>query len=187
MAYPSRLTQLLAEGRIAIRSGLKFEFATGTYAFCSGKSSIVADGVTFIANNLIEIEEPTVLMGTAAVPLKMKLPTHEDFGITPDVLATVETLGYKGKPVTFYDFYFDPDDRSLLYTEKRFVGYIDTIDHVSDGTEFYLQGNAETIALDNFRNGYRSASHEDQQLVLAGDGFFRYASGVKNEFFDISL
>lgn len=186
MAYPSRLTQLLDEGRIAIRSGIKFEFASGTYAFCSGKSNIVADGVIFLANNLIEIEEPTAIMGTAAVPLKMKLPAHEDFGLTPDILATIETTGYKGKPVTFYDFYFDPDDRSLLYVEKRFYGYMDTIDHMG-GVEFYLQGNAETSSLDNFRNGYRSASHEDQQLVFPGDGFFRYASGVKNEFFDISL
>jgi len=139
MAYPSRLTQLLIEGRIAIRSGLKFEFGTGTYCLCSGKNQITVDGFTYIPNSIIEVEEPTQTMGLAAIPLKLKLPCDLDAGLTPDKLATIESEDYKGRPVTLMDFYIDPDDRAILYTEKRFYGYLDTIDHIG-GEEFYLQG-----------------------------------------------
>lgn len=187
MAYPTRLQQLLDEGRISIRSGLKFEFGTGTYRICSGKSPIIANSEEYIPNAVIEVETPPFTMGTAAVPLKVRLPAQLDFGLTPDKLKTIEQEDYKNRPVTFYDFYFDPDNGAFLYAEPRNAGYVDTIDHVETENSFYLQANIETSALDNFRLGYRTASDEDQQQISAGDRFFQYSSVVKHEYFDIEL
>lgn len=187
MTFPTRLQTLLDEGRIAIRSGLKFEFGTGTYCLTNNKYELVSGGNTFIPNGIIEVEEPVDTLGTASVPLKIRLPAALDFGLTPDKLRLIENEDYKGKPVTLYDFYIDPDDRSLLHTEPQFYGYVDTIDHVSGPGEYALVANVETSALDNFRDGYRTASDADQQLVSPGDKFFQYAGTTKHEYFDIKL
>ncbi len=189
MAFPTRLQTLLDEGRISLRSAAKFEFGTGTYGIWNGKGPITYSGLTYVANQLLELEELPMGMGTQATPMKMKMPAKADFGVTPDRLALIENEAYKGKPVTIYDFYFDPDNMGagLLHAEPKYYGYIDTISHVLNGEDFYLEASIETSAIDNFRDGYRTASHEDQQLVSAGDRFFEYASIIKNEDFDIEL
>lgn len=191
MTVPSRLQELLDEGRLVIRSGIGVLLGSGWYGVCSGKSSIttVVDGFTrtFLPNSVIEVEEAPHGIGNAAMPLKAKLPARLDFGLTPDKLRTIEAEQYKNRPVYFFDFYFDPDTRALIHTLPRFSGYVDTIDHIESDGEFYLQWNAETSALDNFRNGHRTASDEDQQLISAGDRFFQYASTTKHEYFDIEL
>jgi hypothetical protein len=83
--------------------------------------------------------------------------------------------------------YFDPDTRELLHVEDLTDGYIDFIDHVGEGGERRLDAQIVTSALDDHRDGYRSASNEDQQLVSAGDRGFEYASKVKTESFDIKF
>lgn len=187
MAFPSRLQTLLNEGRASVRSGARFEFGTGTYGLWTGKGDLVYAGLTYWANTIVEIEEAAQSIGSSAIPLTIKLAAKS--GLTPDKLLLIEQEDYKGRPVIMYDFYFDPDNMraGLLHAEPRYSGYLDTIDHRNDSGEVYLQANVETLALDNFRDGYRSASHEDQQLVLPGDKFLEFASKVKNEYFDISL
>lgn len=187
MAFPTRLQTLLDEGRASIRSGARFEFGTGTYGLWNGKGDLTFGSLVYWANSIIQVEEAAQSMGTSAIPLTIKLPAKT--GLTPDKLLLIEQEDYKNRPVIVYDFYFDPDDMrgGLLHAEPRYSGYMDTIDHRNDNGEVYLQGNVETLALDNFRDGYRSASHEDQQLVSPGDKFLEFASKVKNEYFDISL
>jgi len=183
MAFPTRLQQLLNEGRVKIGSGVKFEFGTGTYGFFNGKGSFAYNGLTYLGNSLIEIDEPAFALGTAANPVTMRLPANLDFGITPDTLLLIENEVYKGRPVTLYDFYFDPDNNAFLHAEATFYGYVDTIDHREEGGEAWLEANIETESIDNFREGYRYASHEDQQLVSPGDMFFEHSARNKNEFF----
>jgi len=191
MAIPTRLQTLLDEGRIVIRSAIGVQLGSGWYGICSGKYELSAtiDGFarTFLPNAVVEVEEAPNAIGNAAAPLKVKVPARLDFGITPDKLRTIESEVYKNKPCYFYDLYIDPDTRAVIHVLPRFDGYIDTIDHVESDTDFYLQFNAETSALDNFRNGYRTASDEDQQLLSAGDRFFQYAGTVDKEYFDITL
>lgn len=187
MSFPPRLQQLLNEGRGKIASAVKFEFGSGNYGFFSGKGSIDYNGLTYNGNTLISIDEPAYALGTAASPLKMLLPANADFGLTPDKLKLIEDEVYKGRPVTLYDFYFDPDDNAFLHAEPMFYGYMDTIDHREDNGEVWLEGNVETSAIDNFREGYRYASHEDQQLVSDGDMLFEHAARLKNEFFNIEF
>ena len=49
------------------------------------------------------------------------------------------------------------------------------------------QKTVRSGAIANHRDGYRTASHEDQQLVSPGDMFFEFASKVKHEEFDIKF
>lgn len=187
MAFPTRLQQLLNEGRVKIGSGVKFEFGTGTYGFFSGKGTLDYNGLTYNGNSIIEINEAAFSLGTTANPVTMRLPARSDFGLTPDKLLLIEQEDYKGRPVTLYDFYFDPDNNAFLHAEPTFYGYMDTIPHVEEDGQSWLEGNIETEAIDNFREGYRYASHEDQQLVSAGDMFFEHAARLKNEFFNIEF
>lgn len=182
MAFPARLQQLLNEGRAKIGSGMKLEFGTGTYGFFSGKGALDFNGLTYKGNTLIQVDEPAYGLGTTANPITVKLPAKS--GLTPDKLLLIENEEYKGRPVTFYDFYFDPDNNTFLHAEPTFYGFVDTIDHIREGGEAVLQVNIETEAIDNFREGYRYASHEDQQLVSAGDMLFEHAARTKNEFFN---
>lgn len=187
MTLPSAVTDLLDQGRAAVRGMVKFEFSTGTYGTWNGTGTLTYAGLDYQQNALISIEDIPLGMGADAVPLTIEMPESADFGITPDVLAQIETVGYKGAPVTVYDAYFEPDTRNLLHVEPIYGGYIDTIDHTSDGSGFKLVGHVETSALDNHRDGYRSASNADQQLVSPGDMFFEHASRVQTETFKITL
>lgn len=186
MTIPTDLQNLLAEGRAVVRGLMRFQFGEGTYGLWNGVGDLEHHGVTYRPNSLISVDDLALQMGTAAMPLKIEMPESADFGITPDILAQIDTLDYKGRTVTIYDAFFHPNTRALLHVEPLYVGYIDTIDHVSDG-QMKLVANVETTALDNHRDGYRSASHADQQLVSAGDRFFEHAATVKHETFTITL
>jgi hypothetical protein len=186
MAFPTRLQQLLEEGRIVVRSLGEFQFGTGFWYMWNGASEFAWNGNTYIPNQLIAIEEPPYQMGAEALPITITMPTAADYGVTPDKLAQIESVDYKGRTVILSDAYFDPDTRELLHVEPMYRGYIDTIDHVIDGGEMVLKANVETSALENHRDGYRTASHEDQQLISPGDKIFEYASTVKRENFYIT-
>ncbi|MFC3326202.1 hypothetical protein [Mesorhizobium cantuariense] len=187
MTFPTRLQDVLTEGRAVIRSGIKIVCGTGTYGFWNGKGDITVDGLVYWPNTLIEVSEPVYGLGTAASTFTLSLVAKRDSGLTPDKLLLVENETYKDAPVTVFDFYFDPDDRTFLHAEPGAYGFIDTIDHSRDNGEKKLVANVRSGAIANHRDGYRTASHEDQQLVSSGDMFFQYASKVQHETFDISF
>lgn len=187
MTYPSALQDALDEGRFAARGLIRFQFGDGTHGVWNGTGEFVWNGVTYKPNALISVDDIGLQMGTAAAPLTIEMPESADFGVSPDMLAEIETLDYKGRPVTIYDAYFHPDTRELLHVEPLYSGYIDYIDHVHGRDGMKLVGHVETTALDNHRDGYRSASHADQQLVSPGDRFFEHAATVQHETFEITL
>jgi hypothetical protein len=187
MSFPTRLQQVLSEGRAVIRSGIKIACTTGTYGFWNGKGNITIDGLVYWPNTLITVSEPVYGLGTAASTFTVELVAKRDSGLTPDKLLLIEQEGYKDAPITGFDFYFDPDDRSFLHAEPGPYGFIDTIDHSRENGEKKLIANVRSGAIANHRDGYRTASHEDQQLVSPGDLFFQYASTVKHEVFDINF
>jgi hypothetical protein len=187
MSFPARLEQLLEEGRIAIRGMVKFQLGTGTYGFWTGNYDLPWDGIVYRPNQLISIEDRSFGVGLEGSGFKIELPAKADFGVTPDLLLQIEQLDYKNRPVTVYEAYFDPDTRQLLHVEAIDYGYIDIIDHVNEDGQLKLVGKVMTGAIDNHRDGYRSASHEDQQLVSPGDMGFEHAGRVKTEDFDIEL
>lgn len=187
MSYPPQLEAMIEEGRFGVRGLIKFQFGDGTYGVWTGKGDFVWDEVTYRPNSIITIDDIALQAGTAATALTIELPESADFGITPDVLASIEDHDYKGRPVTIYDAFFDPDTGALVHVEPLYAGYLDYIDHARDSGGMKLVGHVETEALDNFRDGYRSASHADQQLISEGDMFFEHAARVRFETFDITL
>lgn len=187
MSYPARLEQLLDEGRSVVRGLLKIVMSTGTYRFWTGNYDLDWDGGTWKPNQLMEVEEPEYAAGMAAAEFRLILPEASDFGVTPDVLDQIEALPYKGAAVTVYEADFDPDTRELLHVEPLAFGYIDTLDHERGEGNARLVAHVISGALDNHRDGYRTASHEDQQLVSPGDLGFEHAGKVRTEYFDIQI
>lgn len=188
MTFPTRLQEVLDEGRAVIRSLIKIECGTGTCGFWNGNADLSWSGLTYWPSTLISVSEPVYGVGSAAANFAVELVAKRDFGLEPDKLLLIENEDYKGRPVTVYDAYFDPDDRgALLHVEPMLFGYCDTVDHSTERGEAKLVANIIDGRLDNHRDGYRSASHEDQQLVAPGDKFFEFASRVRSEYFDIKL
>ncbi|MBX3580840.1 MAG: hypothetical protein KF810_02950 [Rhizobiaceae bacterium] len=186
MAFPSELEDLLDEGRVAIRQLVTYQLGSGTYGFWTGVGTLTIGEIDYVQNHIMTISEPVQATGSAAAVFTIEMPEKPDFEITPDLLTGIENEDYKNKPVVISDAYFDPDTRALLHVEPMVAGYVDTIDHtVDDNGAFTLIVNCMTRAIDNHRDGYRAANHEDQQLVSPGDTFFLHAGRVKNEYFDI--
>lgn len=186
MAFPTRLQQLLDNGKVEVRSLGEFHFGTGFWYVWNGSDELIWNGNKYIPNQLIEIEEPGDQMGSEAIPFIITMPARADYGVTPDKLAEIESVDYKGRTVIISDAYFDPATFELLHVEPMRRGYIDTIDHETEGGEMMLRATVFTAAIENHRDGYRTASHEDQQLISPGDKFFEYASTVKRENFYIT-
>lgn len=187
MAFPETLEDLLDEGRIVVRSLVRVDLGSGPFGMWNGVGTLTWDDVDYIQNHLLAIEEPAYTTGTQANEFSIEMPESADFGITPDILAGIDSEDYKNKPITIYDAYFHPDTMELLHVEPMLYGYVDTIDHVFDDGQWKLRGNLESSAVDNHRDGYRAANHEDQQLVAPGDTFFEYAGIVKHEHFKIKF
>jgi hypothetical protein len=187
MSYPTILQELLDEGRAVVRSAIKFEFGTGTYGVWNGLGNFSYGGVTYIPNHLVTVEISTLGLGTQAVPLTIRMVESPADGITPNSLASIEDEDYKNRPVTLYDLFFHPDTREFLHAEPLQRGYADYIDHVVEGGIAQIVGHIEGRAIDNHREGYRTASHADQQLISAGDMFFEHAGRVRTEYFDIKF
>jgi len=191
MAFPSELEDLLEAGTFALRSFVKISLPSGTVGFWNGIGTFTyddgTDEVDYVQNHLLKIDEPVYTTGTSANEFTISMPESADFGITPDILTSIEDEDYKNAPIVISDAYFDPDTRALLHVEPMLAGYVDFIDHVFDGRTLELVAHLESSAIDNHREGYRGANHEDQQLVSAGDTFFEHAARVRHEYFDINF
>lgn len=181
MSFPTRLEDLMEEGRLAIRGLVRIEFPGEPYGFWNGPYDLDWDDLTYIPNQLVRVEEPDFAAGLEASEFKMEMPARSDFGITPDVLNEIDAMPYKGVPLTIYEAYFDPDTAELLHVEPLHYGFIDTVDHVLSGGELKLVANCISGALDNHRESHVSAGNEHQQIISPGDKFFEYAGTVKHE------
>lgn len=174
---------LFDSGSVAIRSLVKIILPNGTFGCWNGTGTLNYAGLAYKQNTLISIDEISGSIGTAATPFKLVLPASADFGLTPDVLGTIEDFQYKGALITIYDAFFVPNTRALVHVEPMRTGFIDFIDHSDDGQTYILTVHCEDHNLDNHRDGYRTASHSDQQLVSNGDRFFEHASEQSTETF----
>ncbi len=187
MSYPTALEDMLGQDKLAVRGGIRVTLGSGTYGFWNGTGDLVYGGVTYRQNSLISVRKPAMALGSQAVPITIEMTESRDFGITPDVLAAIENEDYKNRPLVILDFYFGDNTRDLIHVEPLYEGFIDYIDHVRGAKEAKLVVHVQTKALDNHRDGYRSASNADQQLVSPGDRFFEHAGMVRNETFKVTF
>lgn len=188
MPAPARVQQLWEEGRQSVRSLMWIGFVTGDYGLWNGTYELTWNGLTYVPNQLIQVQETDFSLGMEAVEITVDFPIKGDFGITPDILAQMEAMPYKNCPIIIYDAHFDPDTRALLWVDdvNAFHGYIDTVDRIrtADG-EMKLQAKIVSSAVENHRESHRKANHEDQQLISPGDKGLQYAGQTSPEVFNV--
>lgn len=171
---PTPVLDRLDAGLIAMRGMMRFDFGSGTYGFWTGSSSQVIAGLNCLPGGCIEVSEIPGSVGMQAEGLEIALAESPEGGLTPAVLATIETEDYHDRPVTVSDVYIDPETRAVLLIEPVYRGYVDTIEHV-DGPQAAMTLKCESRALDNSREGYRMRSSADQQLISPGDRGLEFA------------
>jgi len=164
--------RFLDEGRIGIRGMVRFDFATGTYGFWQGASDWEYNGVLYRPGGIIEVSAIPGEWGMAAAGVEISLAASPDDGLTPEVLASIESEIYHQRPVTILDAYFHPEMGELLFVEALYRGFIDRVEH-SVGPNGRITAYSESRALDNNRENYRMRSSADQFLIRQGDMFFQ--------------
>lgn len=167
--------------RASARDLILFNFgAGGTHGFWSGAGVFTYNAQDYIgAASLFEVEAVDETEGLEANAVNIALRAVPEAGLTPDVLANIETYAYKQTTVTLSIAFFDPDTNALVSVEPVMSGILDQIAHEEDGEGGYrLVGRIESRSRDHTRTGYRRRSHEDQQTISAGDGGLRHAAVV---------
>lgn len=172
----------LAAGRIARNILIKFDFGSGTYGFFDGIGSITYNSVTYQgAGALFEIAALGASADGAANSISIKLNGNADT-LTSNVLATIESEQYVGRPVTLLRRYANADTWAELSVETMWVGFVDVIRQVERaGDSAYLEAICESRALDLGRSGYRMRSDADQKQIDANDGSLRHLQAAKDQ------
>jgi hypothetical protein len=175
----------LDKGMIARTEMILFDFPnpTGQVGFFSGVGEFVWSGITFVgAGTLFDVSVVGASSSGAAVGLAIRLNGDAREGLTPTVLASIETIQYRGRPVSIYRRYMDPVTYAEIATEALYRGYIDTIDHnLTENGEVYLEASVESRALDLGRSGYRMRTDADQRLIDPSDGLFKDVGTVQKK------
>ena len=170
---------LLDQGRVVIRGMIRFDFSQ-TYGFWTGNADWLYNGVTYVPGGIINVSTLPAQMGFESQGLELSLASAPSNGLTPEILATIETEIYHQKPVTISDAFFHPDTNALLFVEPLYRGYVDTIEHEM-GSNGHLTMRCESRAVDNGKTGYRVRSNADQQLIKPDDNFFQYVESAQKE------
>jgi hypothetical protein len=176
----------LATGRVARCEMVLFDFPTSAVGFFSGLGEFQWGGVTFVgAGTLFEIDTIGSSLNGEAVPLTIKLNGDARAGLTPTVLAQIETVQYRGRPVTIYRRYMHPETYAEISTELAYRGKVDTMVHkIREGGEAVLECRTESALIDLARSGYRMRSDADQRLINPTDGSLRFVASVVEHKFD---
>jgi len=178
----------LQAGTIARTEMLLFDLPapSGLIGFFSGIGTFEWAGVTFTgAGTLFEVAGIGSSMDGSAVPLTIKLNGDARSGLTPTVLATIESVNYRGRAVTIYRRYMHPETYAELSTEVIYRGRIDTITHnITEGGECFLEARVESALIDLSRSGYRMRTDADQRLIDANDGSMRHVQAMADQKID---
>lgn len=177
-SFDSDTLDLLDSGRIVTRALMEFQFGTGTYGFWDGVGTMVYAGLTYVgAGSLISIDDLDYVSDLSSAAITFRLTAVPNSDLTPDVLASIESETYHGRPVILRRAYIHPDTRALVSVERIWRGYLDQVSHsYTIGGEAVLEMSCESRARDNTRRGYRTYSDADQRRIDADDGGFRHAA-----------
>ena len=183
---PPALIDLLDAGTVAIRALLMLRLGAGPLGLWNGTGPLVvpdtmAGAGGYRPGGVLRVDDISGGIGQGAAAFTVDLAPTLAEDAAADRLAAIEAEDYKGRPVEVLDAFFDPATRALLHVEPMLIGLIDVIEHQTDAGEASLTVRCETLALENHRDGFRTASHEDQQLIAPGDRGFEHASTVASE------
>lgn len=174
----NEVKDLYDAGRISTRQMIRLDFGTGTYGFIADNDALDYGGLTYKPFGLIEVSDLGGGLGTSADGnFTLRLAESKDFGLTPEMLAEIESEDYRDRPVRVMDAHFHPDTRMLLQVETVARGYIDTIQHHfrPDGGA-YIEATCEGRQLDYSRKNGRFRTIADQKRRDEGDMFFEHAA-----------
>lgn len=174
VAFPSRVAELLDEGRIDIRGLIRFDLGSGAYGFARDKAPYTYAGLVYQPGSAISVSSLRQQRGFGASPVTVELAESPANGLTPAVLQTIENEIYRGRPATFFDVWLDPDDGAELHVRQRGKYLIDTIDHVEDRRGYVLKAACRPKALDNSSVNGRRRTDADQRLRNPLDRFFEH-------------
>jgi hypothetical protein len=179
---PTILAQI-AKGAYASTHLLLFDLVEGLFGFWGGYGPITVNSIPYVgAGSLIEISQINLGSDLAASPLTVTLRALPETALTPDILASIDSYGYKNRPAHLLLAYFDPVAGSIVTAIQWWQGYIDKIEHQQTvGGEYTLSAMLEPLSLDHARIGYRMRSDADQKLIDPTDRFFEHAALVLTE------
>lgn len=164
---------------------IRFDFDGDLYGIHAGTfGTINFEGLDYAgAGSLLEIEQIDQSVDLSASPIVVRLRAQpDDEGLTPDVLATIDTQPWKNAPVTLTRVYFDPATGAVVKATQWFGGFVDTIEHDENvGGEYALVGTFEPRSLDHSRRGHRMSGDADQRLIDADDAFFEHSARTRTE------
>jgi len=160
-----------------------FDLVEGLFGFWRGSGPLTVNGITYTgAGSLLEIDAVNAGVDLSASPLNVKLRAIPETDLSPDLLATIDSYGYKDRPVTLSFAYFDRTNGSLALTVPVWRGYVDKVDHDETvGGDYVLIGRLEPRSLDHSRTGHRTRSDADQRAMDPNDRFFEHAATVHTE------
>lgn len=182
-SFDSDTLAALAAGRVAMRTLIVFDFASGLYGFWDGIGTTSYAGQDYVgAGQLITMNEANFVSDLVTSTLEVRLTAIPDSGLDPDVLGSIESEAYHQRPVTISRAYYDPDSRAILSVERLFKGFVDQVEHdVTIGGEAVLIGKLESRARDFSRKGHRVRSDTDQRRIDVDDGGLRHAATSGNQ------
>lgn len=153
------------------RNLIAFAFDSGTYGFWDGSGTYTWSGITFVAGGqLIEVEAGEASLALESVPLTLRLYANPDAGITPAILSTIEAEAYHQRPVTMYRLLLNADTRAVVADPVRvWRGYIDQVEHKTEGDRTWIEGRCESRSIDYTRRGFATASNAEQHMLSTGD------------------
>lgn len=177
ITLPSDVLNLLDAGLAPARGMILFQLGTGTYGFVRSLQPLEHEGVTYRPGGLITVSDLPGALDRSAQAFTVTLAASPDYGMTPEVLQSIEAEDYRDRPVTVYDAFFHPHTGEKLHVQALKRGYIDTIDHIDDPeTGYTLVANCESRALDYTRTNSRRRTVVDQARRAPGDMFFEHAA-----------
>lgn len=175
--------EAIGRGEYAHAWLLLFDLSEGLFGFWPGAGTLNISGVNYTgAGSLLTIEQIDMGVDLSASPLTVSLRAVPESSLTPDVLATIDTYGYKNRPARLSLAYFNPVTGAVVTVIPWWQGYIDVVDHQEQiGLEYKLVARLEPRSLDHSRIGYRMRSDADQRLIDADDAFFEHAATTPTE------
>lgn len=174
LSLPTGISDLLDEGRYAIRYMILVEKDGGDAGIWNGAYSLSSSGVTYapLAGNMIVSEVPASSnLDSDRVQVQV---TH----LLPAVAGLLDDDDWHQRPCTLFLAFLD-DAGEVQHVMARFAGFLDTAE-ITDAADdlcalsISIESNAREL---NRANG-RTRNDADQRRVSATDGFFKHAANA---------
>jgi hypothetical protein len=181
---PSELQALLDGGRYGLRDAILFDLVEGTYGFWWGEGAFTWNGVTFEGcGDILRIEDPVTSTGGDEPAFTLRLSAVPNSDLTPDVLGSLRSYGYRGRPVILYRFLYSLETGEMVGTMPLAVseGIFDVLETEDDPQGGYtLVARVISGESDLRKTGYLKRGVETQKAIAGGvdDPFYEHAAST---------